>query len=30
MKEESIKAYSRRVTQANRSELIVIMYDIIL
>ena len=30
MKEESIKAYSRRVSQANRSELIVIMYDIIL
>ena len=30
MKEESIKAYSRRVAQANRSELIVIMYDIIL
>lgn len=30
MKEESIKAYSRRIAQANRSELIVIMYDIIL
>lgn len=30
MKEDSIKAYTRRVTQANRSELIVILYDIIL
>lgn len=30
MKEESIKAYSRRVSQANRSGLIVIMYEIIL
>lgn len=30
MREDSIKAYSRRVSQANRSELIVITYDIIL
>ena len=30
MKEDSVKAYSRRVSQANRSELIVITYDIIL
>lgn len=30
MKQDSIKAYTRRVTQANRSELIVILYDIIL
>jgi len=30
MKEESIKAYARRVSQANRSELIVVIYDIVL
>ena len=29
MKAESIKIYTRRITSANKSELIVIIYDII-
>ena len=29
MKAESVKIYTRRITSANKSELIVIMYDII-
>ena len=29
MKAESVKIYTRRITSANKSEIIVIMYDII-